>query len=80
MRWNMGMLHRGFVVLGIAALVIGWTVYTADQVVKEVGRTVAFGLKPFEIDVNRALKGDRLVRADGEPMEEYLFHKLAETR
>lgn len=24
--------------------------------------------------VNRALKGDRLVRADGEPMEEYSFH------
>ncbi len=74
MRWNVGMLRRGLVVLGIAALVTGWTVYTADQVIKDVGRTVAFGLKPFEIDVNRALKGDKLVRADGEPMEERLFH------
>ena len=74
MRWNMGMLRRGFVVFGIVALVTGWTVYTADQVVKEVGRTVAFGLKPFEIDVNRAAKGDRLIFANGTPAEEAAFH------
>ena len=79
MRWNTGMLLRGFVVFGIAALIAGWTMYTADQVIKEVGRTVAFGLKPIEIDVNRAAKGDRLVLANGTPAEEAAFH-TAQTR
>lgn len=35
--------------------------------------------EPRTVLVNRAAKGDKLVRADGEPMEERLFH-TAETR
>lgn len=61
MRWNFAMVRRGLVVAGVVTLMTAWAAYTADQVVREVGRTVAFGLKPLEINVNKASKSDRLV-------------------
>ena len=52
------------------------------------GQRVVIQLGSWTIDaivdepqrVNRTAKGDKIIRANGEPMEEYLFNKLAETR
>ena len=49
-----------------------------QRVVIHIGNSTIKGVVD-EQRVNRALKGDRLVRTDGEPMEERLFH-TAETR
>jgi len=51
-----------------------------QRVVIQVGSWTIDAIVDEPQRVNRAAKGDRLVRADGEPMEEYIFHKLAETR
>ena len=42
-----------------------------QRVVIHIGNSTIEGIVE---EVNRAAKGDRLVRADGEPMEEHLFH------
>ena len=43
-------------------------------VIIKVGSWTIEGTVEEPQEVNRAAKGDRLVRADGEPMEEYIFH------
>jgi hypothetical protein len=67
MRFDMGMVRRGLVVTAIAALFGGWTMFAAKEVINDVGRTVAFGLKPktFVIAPARPEPALRPQRVDG---------------
>ena len=51
-----------------------------QRVVIQIGSWTIDAIVDEPQRVNRAAKGDRLVRADGEPMEERIFHTAAETR
>jgi hypothetical protein len=79
MRWNLGMMRRGLLAFGIALVAVGWGAYAAKEIANDIGRTVAFGLKPHvigalpipEILVNRAAKADRFVPVRAEAKKVY---------